>query len=31
MVSKRASLLKYLSGVASDRYRSIIRKLGLRK
>lgn len=31
MVSKRSSLLKYLSGIAPDRYRSIIRKLGLRK
>ena len=31
MVGKRNSLLKYLSGIAPERYRSIIGKLGLRK
>ena len=31
MVSKRSSLLKYLSGTAPQRYREIIKKLGLRK
>ena len=31
MVGKRNSLLKYLSTTASDRYRQIIKKLGLRK
>ena len=31
MVGKRNSLLKYLSGTATDRYRHILTKLGLRK
>ena len=31
MVGKRNSLLKYLSGTASDRYRHILTELGLRK
>ena len=31
MVSKRSSLLKYLSKTAPSRYREIIAKLGLRK
>ena len=31
MVSKRSSLLKYLSKKSPDRYRQIIKKLGLRK
>jgi len=31
MVSKRSSLLKYLSNTAPERYRQIITKLGLRK
>jgi len=31
MVAKRNSLLKYLSATASDRYKQIISKLGLRK
>ncbi len=31
MVGKRNSLLKYLSTTAPDRYRQIIKKLGLRK
>jgi small subunit ribosomal protein S15 len=31
MVGKRNSLLKYLSNTAPDRYRQIIKKLGLRK
>jgi len=31
MVSKRNSLLKYLSATAPQRYREIIKKLDLRK
>lgn len=31
MVGKRSSLLKYLSNTAPDRYRQVIKKLGLRK
>ncbi|MCD6303634.1 MAG: 30S ribosomal protein S15 [Planctomycetes bacterium] len=31
MVGKRNSLLKYLSRTAPDRYRQLIRRLGLRK
>jgi len=31
MVGKRNSLLKYLSRTAAERYREIIKKLGLRK
>ena len=31
MVGKRSSLLKYLTNTAPDRYREIIKKLGLRK
>ena len=31
MVGKRGSLLKYLSNTAPERYRQIIKKLGLRK
>lgn len=31
MVGKRNSLLKYLSASANDRYRALIKKLGLRK
>jgi len=31
MVGKRSSLLKYLSNTASERYRQIVRNLGLRK
>lgn len=31
MVGKRNSLLKYLSGTDTDRYRALIAKLGLRK
>lgn len=31
MVGKRSSLLKYLSSIAPERYRSVIGKLGLRK
>ena len=31
MVGKRASLLKYLTHTAPDRYREVIKKLGLRK
>ena len=31
MVGKRSSLLKYLSQTASDRYRNLLAKLGLRK
>jgi small subunit ribosomal protein S15 len=31
MVGKRSSLLKYLSNIAPDRYRQIVKKLGLRK
>jgi small subunit ribosomal protein S15 len=30
-VSQRRKLLDYLKGVDSDRYRSLIEKLGLRK
>jgi small subunit ribosomal protein S15 len=31
MVGKRSSLLKYLAQTSPDRYRGIIKKLGLRK
>lgn len=31
MVGKRSSLLKYLAGIAPERYRETIGKLGLRK
>ena len=31
MVGNRSSLLKYLSNTAPDRYRQVIKKLGLRK
>ncbi len=31
MVGKRNSLLKYLAGIDTDRYRQVIGKLGLRK
>jgi small subunit ribosomal protein S15 len=31
MVGKRSSLLKYLTNTAPDRYREVIKKLGLRK
>ena len=31
MVGKRNSLLKYLSRTANERYRALIKKLGLRK
>ncbi|MDP6542999.1 MAG: 30S ribosomal protein S15 [Phycisphaerae bacterium] len=31
MVGKRSSLLKYLAGIDNDRYRALIKKLGLRK
>ena len=31
MVGKRSSLLKYLARIDNDRYRALIKKLGLRK
>jgi len=31
MVGRRSSLLKYLTNTAPDRYREVIKKLGLRK